>query len=516
MHPWKKLGELRLDEQAYHNRSQIAALLVVAVGAIAAMLALTVLGWRWPHGWFPPVTISDEAEGFLGVGTLALAYAALVQAMSGLEAIRLRYRPSLALAATALPPTPGFAKMEPGDVGAFLGVHNLGPGLAKNVSLTWFSYPDSPTSRKYFRELVPAIPATACGGTRRPFLGVDSDEWWAIIIPEPFPTEMDFIVELTSQNVFENNPVIQRYRLRRSSEPGPVAGQSVWVWRILSPPPGRPDVLPSVQACLDLVKRQAPPYFWNLSDDASEPAWELGATKPTWKSFLRKIFKRDATLGKVSSSGEASSSNAASGAENKLHNAPGNSSGMPPTKFDILSKAYDEVNALTKHEDQKAERAVTAMAFVTLSAATIFGSTIIAHTSLAANYLEAAYVLMAAFVALSLLGTLLILYGIYPRFMLPPDWKDPSKARTGNPRSIFFALEIRKHDEKDWVRFWREVKDADLESLAIEQLSRETHLIARKIVEDKIPPVRWAFYCYLASLVPLIAMIWMMILSVYY
>ncbi len=54
-------------------------------------LLFTLGGFAWKPDPFPPVTLFDEATVLLAMGTLALAFAALVQAVSGVETMNAAY-----------------------------------------------------------------------------------------------------------------------------------------------------------------------------------------------------------------------------------------------------------------------------------------------------------------------------------------------------------------------------------------------------------------------------------------
>jgi hypothetical protein len=181
---------------------------------------------------------------------------------------------------------------------------------------------------------------------------------------------------------------------------------------------------------------------------------------------------------------------------------------MPLTKYEVIVKAYDEVNALDKHEDRKAERAVQALAFLTLSAATIFAGSIYVYSVLKLNLplLQVAYVLFVAFVVLLVLGTAIIIWAVSPRFNIPTPWATGQPGIPGTPPSLFFGMLIYKFPSQSWQEYWEKTPDAAIEALAVAQLAYETHLIAEKVVY-KVRYLTIGFRLYLLSVFPLLAMV---------
>jgi hypothetical protein len=177
-------------------------------------------------------------------------------------------------------------------------------------------------------------------------------------------------------------------------------------------------------------------------------------------------------------------------------------------KYDLISRAYDEVNELDKHQDKKAERAIQALAFLTLSAATIFGASLYEYVQLKLNleWLQGAYILFVAFAMLLILGSGAVLWGIMPRFNIPSSWGTIAATAGSPPKSLFFAVKIAETRREDWVAYWRDTPDAAVLLTAVNQLAFETHLISEKVL-IKVSWTRLGFRLYLASLVPLIAML---------
>jgi hypothetical protein len=270
---WAWLGRRRADEWFYRGRSQFALLLGAAIVGQLISLVLGLSGvWRWPQWWSPAVTVSDQVGGLLATGTLALAFAALVQAVSSLEATRVSYRLSLVLAVLQTPGGPGFGPADPGLSGRYLEIRNLGPGVAKAAKFTWFSYPETAEGKAFVRTSGLPIPASAILGDYRTFLAPGLESRWAVTITPPFQTSLDFIVELAASDVLDHPVHVPRYHLRMEIIPDPaVAGQKIRWWRIFPPPDGDESNIPTIQTMIEKAKAAGPPHYWVVSDDNGGP-----------------------------------------------------------------------------------------------------------------------------------------------------------------------------------------------------------------------------------------------------
>lgn len=264
---WAWLGRRHADEWLYRNRGQIAVIISLAV---AGQLVALVLGldprWSWPSGWLPTVSITNQVEGLLATGTLALAFAALVQAVAGVEAIKARYRPSLVLVATGHLTFPNRTDVQPGLSGMQLGLRNLGPGVAKDARLTWFTYPDSTIAKKQIQDSGLELPATSVLGIYRTFVDANTEEEWRLEASQLYPVDMDYIIEVSASSVFDLAAHTHRYHARRTKTQDPRdPSKELWYWWIIPPPGGDEGRIPSIQDMIELARAMPPPYHWDMS-----------------------------------------------------------------------------------------------------------------------------------------------------------------------------------------------------------------------------------------------------------
>jgi hypothetical protein len=190
---------------------------------------------------------------------------------------------------------------------------------------------------------------------------------------------------------------------------------------------------------------------------------------------------------------------------------------MPTEQLELLLKVHEEVKARSRHEGQRAERALTAMTFLTIAASTVFAATIdnATYRQLASEFVKLSYGLFIAFIILVAAGTFLTIWGIFPRFTSRGLGVTLSAPTGQVAHSIFYAPEIAVQPRESWIKFWNEAKPEALDLVAFAHLTKETHLIAESTVYT-MRRTRWAFWLFLSALIPLIGMFLMVALSAIY
>ena len=165
-------------------------------------------------------------------------------------------------------------------------------------------------------------------------------------------------------------------------------------------------------------------------------------------------------------------------------------------KFKLIYSSYNEINGLDRYEDEKAQRGLQALAFISLSGVTIFAASLYILSSLSKQQtlLFLTYIFFGIFIILISVGTFLILFAIRPSF-IPLEHQNK-----GIPESLYFYKEVADFDKDKWNNYLNSTAIDDLLEKATSDLINETHVIAKKIGR-KVKNTTWGFNFYLYSVV---------------
>jgi hypothetical protein len=171
-----------------------------------------------------------------------------------------------------------------------------------------------------------------------------------------------------------------------------------------------------------------------------------------------------------------------------------------PDLLQVTQRSLETVTHLTEYEDDKANRILTAMAFLSAFAAVIFAVVPSRYPLsfpimlLRTGSPREAYLLLATYggfvlYALTLiLGVAFVLYGMSPRFNVPKSWKPDGKmAENKKPASRLFFEKIVEVSPTAWANSFVNVDKDELLSTYVKNSVLETYLVAQKIV----PKVKW-------------------------
>lgn len=171
--------------------------------------------------------------------------------------------------------------------------------------------------------------------------------------------------------------------------------------------------------------------------------------------------------------------------------------GMPHKEDDLqglyrlTERSLKEVKDLTEYEDSKAQRILTAVAFLAALAGSVFtvASRVIsdAHIlsdtfSLSSPVSWPAVVIYGGFglyATLLLCGAALVLSAVRPKFNIPSDWSP--KAGAESPSSYLFFKQILAVTPEDWVRSYVGLSVGELTHRYIKNSVIETYLVADKV-----------------------------------
>ena len=123
------------------------------------------------------------------------------------------------------------------------------------------------------------------------------------------------------------------------------------------------------------------------------------------------------------------------------------------------ARSLDTVTKLTQYEDEKANRLLTAIAFISAFVATLFGTipsrfppgSIVKlwHEGIhvRAVALGAVYGFFCLYAVLIGIGVAMIVHGVRPRFVNPRGWRSGTK-----PKSLLFFQGIAETDPVKWAQ----------------------------------------------------------------
>jgi len=155
----------------------------------------------------------------------------------------------------------------------------------------------------------------------------------------------------------------------------------------------------------------------------------------------------------------------------------------------LARETLDEVKALTEYEDQKANRILTAMAFLSALAGILFseisknafppGSTdlqcdVICLQAVGFALSKALFYGYVMFVAV---GAFYTLWAVAPRFRVPKEWGRGTK----DVQSPLFYAKIVESDPRKWMRFHYGKTTREIQEAYFEAYIYESYLIAEKM-----------------------------------
>lgn len=166
-------------------------------------------------------------------------------------------------------------------------------------------------------------------------------------------------------------------------------------------------------------------------------------------------------------------------------------SGTPPAprEYDEADMKLAEISFKTVldadiHQDNKANRILAAMAFLTAAAAQIFARASTASTSGSAPTLAIAgltinvpLIAFSVYMFLVLSGVLIYLNALGPSFNIPSHFR----AHAASPvRSLLFFDKIAELERDNWLNHWSSGSTQQLRHQMAQSFLFETHLIAEK------------------------------------
>ena len=188
--------------------------------------------------------------------------------------------------------------------------------------------------------------------------------------------------------------------------------------------------------------------------------------------------------------------------------------------YELSTRSLETVTHLTEHEDEKANRISTAVAFLSAFSSVLLSVvaqlyppaqilTLWNSNRTAAFLLASSYVVFAVHAVLLVVGVVVALLAVRPRFNVPKEWSG------GGPKSFLFFEKIAETTPGNWADAF--VNHDAAETLKLEYAKNnifETYLIAQKI-GWKVSKLKVAVRLYIASVIALAVWIVVSAIGIY-
>ena len=183
--------------------------------------------------------------------------------------------------------------------------------------------------------------------------------------------------------------------------------------------------------------------------------------------------------------------------------------------------SLESVTHLTEYEDEKANRILTAIAFLSALVGVVFAAMVQRYpfSSLAAlgrperrweaQLLIVVYCSFAIYFVLLTLGAAFTLWAVRPQFRIPKVWEHTRKM----PESFLFFQEILKVAGSDWANAFTQSSPDQLQAQYIKNAILETYLIAQKIPR-KLRPLQKGVWLFFASTIVLVALLPLCVITI--
>ena len=185
--------------------------------------------------------------------------------------------------------------------------------------------------------------------------------------------------------------------------------------------------------------------------------------------------------------------------------------------------SLESVTHLTEYEDEKANRILTAVAFLSALVSVAFAAIVQRYPFSVAGELKgisihphsvvllSVYCLFAIYFVLLTLGAAFTLYAVRPQFRIPSTWE---RTKT-EPGSFLFFKEILNVSGKNWGRSFTATDSKKLKAEYAKNSVLETYLIAQKIPK-KLRPLKKGIWLFFASTTVLIVLLPLCAVTVVY
>ncbi len=173
--------------------------------------------------------------------------------------------------------------------------------------------------------------------------------------------------------------------------------------------------------------------------------------------------------------------------------------------------SLETVTHLTEYEDEKANRILTAMAFLSALVGVVFAAVVqkcpASYVSqlgargyrFSALALTGVYVLFPLYFLILAVGATLTVLSVRPSFRIPKTWG-------GAPASLLFYAKIVTATGKEWASAYTQRSGVEVDRQYLKDAIFETYLIAQKI-RIKLKKLRWGIWLFIVSTVLLVGLL---------
>jgi hypothetical protein len=362
------------------------------------------------------------------------------------------------------------------SAGVFWSLYGMKPRF--NVPKEWKAGGSRPSSLLFFEKIIEVSPADWA----RAFTGTT-----------PVTTAVDLTFEYAKNNILETYLIAQKIptklrSLRRANTLYIASACILVVWVVVTAIAiGSIDLWPNAGASAiesTVVDNEAPSVPPNVSHNAASAVGETRSAEQTAKGRTSTPI------------------------EQMLQILNEWQPKFPLDKFhELTTKSFDTVTRVTEYEDEKANRILTAIAFISAFAAVLFAVMVGRYSATYLRQLRAVsgwrfkllisgHGIFAVYTLVVVAGALFSVLGLRPTFVLPKEWNAPGS----DPSSYLFFLKIKDVRPTDWANAFKNKKSS--EELMLEYIKNEiteTHLISEGL-SVKLAKLETANVFYVASL----------------
>lgn len=182
------------------------------------------------------------------------------------------------------------------------------------------------------------------------------------------------------------------------------------------------------------------------------------------------------------------------------------------SKFELAEKSFKAVLDADIHLDNKASRILSAIAFLTVAAVSIFAkaySPEIAEKGIQILGYDLAVLSFSAYILFVLLGSGLYLFALGPSLNIPSWLRSRGNATREDEnqvRSLLFFDSISALPEETWSKHWHNKSSEEIQKQMLGNLIKESYLIAQK-TKNKVDTMSLGsifFRIAIACLIPLV------------